>query len=176
VSTLERLPASPTIRLRTSLAALRAEGRPFDGAWYAALATACTPYPERSSWLEVFTATRETWRRCYQLEPPTALDEAMTALAADGFTIGAEPPPNTCELDGCERLVVRRDGRASRKIYCSFEHMRQASRERERERGPRSPERIARRAVNGSPAAAKHAPQRVPPSSGQSRPPKEAIR
>jgi hypothetical protein len=169
------LPASPTVRLRQILAAARAQGLSFEAAWYPALARAVMPYPERHAWLEVFAdnAVRETFRRCYEREEPTPLDAALVVAAEDVVAIGAFPAWEVCELEGCEKPVVKADRRAQRKRYCCEAHLRQAMRERERERGPRQP--LADVTVNGSPAAAERAPRALPPSSASIDRPKEAI-
>lgn len=68
-----------------SLRGSRALGRPFDSAW----ALACRTLPparslgqrtERAQVLVALEATRESWRRAYEREPPAAVDVAAATL------------------------------------------------------------------------------------------------
>jgi hypothetical protein len=127
------IPATPAVLLRARLAALRAEGVPFADAWFSACAGGFATYRDPQVWIEVFAdeAVRDTFRRCYDREPPTPLDRAMAVLGVDVLEIGADRWERICELEGCERPLK---GRSPLKRFCCGEHRRLATYARERER------------------------------------------
>jgi hypothetical protein len=126
------LPASPNVLLRIRLASLRAQGVDFGEAWFTACAGVWLPYFDRSAWTELLSDpdVRETWRRCYEREPPTPLEAALAAVRDDVTEIGEDPPSRMCELDGCERAL---HGRSRLTRYCCEQHRKTAARLRERE-------------------------------------------
>jgi hypothetical protein len=128
------LPPSPAVRLRQILAAARADGLPFLTAWYPAVARAVMLYPERDVWLKVFAdeTVRERHQRAYELVEPISREVALRVVRGFVAEIGEDPGVDACALPGCDRQVVRRDGRQVRKIYCCDDHRRQAARQRER--------------------------------------------
>jgi hypothetical protein len=116
----------PPARVREILQAARRASVPFGQAWPAALAAVTD---ER--WAETVAQTAATWRRCYELEPPTRRDIAVDTLSrglagelADLDALGRCPV--------CDGRVVQHPRARVPRVYCSETCRKIASARRER--------------------------------------------
>jgi hypothetical protein len=141
---------SPPEGVRIMLGKCRAVGDDFREAWTVSIAVALSDMPDPDgSWREALEATRDAWRRAYELEPATALDQAVAELR-DGRGL-AELIDNGCGRCGAA-IPTSRDREGVPARYCSDRCRRLAAYERERNR-PR-----LRQRRKGSPPTASRKP------------------
>lgn len=112
----------------------RAGGVPFSRAWTQAVERVCKGLPDGDWWSSVFASQCATWRRCFELDPPTRADRAFPLLAAErGITVGDEVPLPTDEPSCAHCSGAIPDDRKAGALYCSDRCRRDAAYGRERE-------------------------------------------
>ena len=102
---------NPAVTVREVLEAARRAGVPFPAAWH----TAINEITDKK-WAEALAQTSNTWRRAYQLEPPTDRDRAIDQLSRR-LTGELADLDAAMRCPVCDEVVVR-DGRGA-KVYCS---------------------------------------------------------
>jgi hypothetical protein len=116
---------SPLHRLREALAEARRQGEPFASAWPRCAEEALRevhPQRERAQWKTALNRTEETWERCYDRAPVSAVDRQLTLVAAErGVPDGRE----------CAVCGVNIEHRHARAKYCGEQHRREHARARE---------------------------------------------
>jgi hypothetical protein len=74
----------PEVLVRSTLAAARQAGLPFERGWEQAVAVVARRHgTARNGWMEALEETREGWQAAYDRKPPTRLEWALTVIAED---------------------------------------------------------------------------------------------
>jgi hypothetical protein len=120
---LRRPPAELGMLLRDA----RERGLPFSPTFSFAVHTATAGRVDAEAWREVFSQTRDVWRRAYTREPQTAAERAVATLVEDVVLGGDELPERACECCGQPLIGVHRLAR-----YCDRDCRRTAATRRER--------------------------------------------
>ena len=120
-------PLRAPVELRELLSDARARGLPFSPTFSFAVHTATSGRPDGEMWRDVFSATRDAWRRAYDRQPATGPERAVAVLVADVVLGGEELPDRPCGW--CGGNIASRHANTS---YCSAGCRKLAATARER--------------------------------------------